>query len=493
MRLKEFRRAFALSLLAAAFAATTACEDKRTGVPKVLVIGGAPQLRDPYEGPLKQPDRVMLMNVAQGLVRFDAAGNIVGGVAERWNVSDDGLSYIFRLSAMEWPDGSKVTAQQVARMLKRQLTERSRNPLRDTLGAVEDIVPMTERVIEIRLIAPRPNLLPLLAQPELGLLRNTYGTGPFSYSRTATPGQVHLLSEVISADEEVTRREEVLLNGAPAPNAVKAFTSGDVDLVLGGTAADLPIAKHSRRPRNSLRFDPASGLFGLIPLRDEEPFADEDVRRLLSEAIDRDAFVAALDVPGLVARATVLEPGLDGIPGPVQPAWFGVPLTTRRSALQAEVLRLFGKTETPTIRVFLPAGPGMDILFSRLVADWGAIGFPVERASSSASADFGLIDEVAPSNSPAWFLRKFRCVEVPICDNQVDDLLAAARTSPVAAQRYALLYQAGERIDSEQLFIPITAPVRWSLVSSRITGFAGNRYALHTLTDLDQRLNNRGE
>ena len=62
---------------------------------------------------------MLLANVAQGLVRFDSAGNIVGGLAERWNVSDDGLSYIFRLASTEWPDGRKITAQQVARLLKR--------------------------------------------------------------------------------------------------------------------------------------------------------------------------------------------------------------------------------------------------------------------------------------------------------------------------------------------------------------------------------------
>ena len=64
-------------------------------------------------------------------------------------------------------------------MLKRQLRRASRNPLKDTLGAVEEVVAMTDRVIEIRLRAPRPNLLQLLAQPEFGLIREGQGTGPF--------------------------------------------------------------------------------------------------------------------------------------------------------------------------------------------------------------------------------------------------------------------------------------------------------------------------
>ena len=39
---------------------------------------------------------------------------------------------------------------------------------------------MTDRVIEIRLGAPRPNLLQLLAQPEFAILRQTDG-GPLTY------------------------------------------------------------------------------------------------------------------------------------------------------------------------------------------------------------------------------------------------------------------------------------------------------------------------
>ena len=47
---------------------------------------------------------------------------------------------------------------------------------------------MTDRVIEIRLIAPRPNLLPLLAQPEFAILRGGEGTGPFT-ARRARPAR----------------------------------------------------------------------------------------------------------------------------------------------------------------------------------------------------------------------------------------------------------------------------------------------------------------
>ena len=473
-------------LMLAAVAGTAGCRKQPEGTVKVAVIGPAPTLRDPAQGPLSLPDEVLLANVAQGLVRFDPAGNIVGGLAERWTVTDDGLDYIFRLGSGNWPDGRKIDAEQVARQLKRELGGRSRNPLRDQLGAVADVVAMTDRVIEISLVAPRTDFFALLAQPEAAIIHNGEGSGPFK-ATSAAGGQIALSRETAPSEDEAPIRERLLLGGAPAADAVTAFAGGSVDLVLGGTFADLPLAQRSRLPRGALRFDPASGLFGLAAAHSGGPLDKAQVRQLLSEAIDRDTFVAALGVPGLAPRATLFEPGLDGIPAPTPPGWAATPYAQRSASLTAQANRLFGKTAKPGIRVALPDGPGADLLFQLLQRDWGSLGFSVERVAEGQPADFALVDLVAPSSSPAWFVRRFRCSFMPVCDEAADQLMDGARQTPVPAQRFALLGQAAARLEAAQLFLPIAAPVRWSLVSDRIENFAGNRYARHTLTDLETR------
>jgi len=151
-----FRQALGLALLAAFAVAPSACRPGNQGDIKVLVIGGEPTLKDPAAGPLTPSDAVLAGNVAQGLVSFDANAQIVPGLAERWTVSDDGLSYIFRIAAVDWPTGGRVTARQVARFLKRSIAGSSANSLKDTLGAVQDIVAMTDRVIEIQLTPRGP-------------------------------------------------------------------------------------------------------------------------------------------------------------------------------------------------------------------------------------------------------------------------------------------------------------------------------------------------
>ena len=486
------RRCAAVLLLVGLLVSASACRKQPEGALKVVVIGAQPKLVDPASGPLSFSDETLLQNVAQGLVQFDASGNLVGGLAERWNVSDDGLSYIFRIASVQWPDGRKISAEQVARLLKRQLAGRSRNSLKDAVGAIDDVVAMTDRVIEIRLAAPRPNLLSLLAQPEFAILRSGQGTGPFTAVPSGVQDELKLTREIVSPDEETTEKQELLLSGADAARAVCGFAAAQSDLVLGGTFADLPFAQRANLPRNSLRFDPASGLFGLVPVRSGGPLDKPEIRQLLSEAIDRDTLVAALAVPGLTPRATLLEPGLEGVAAPVAPAWLATPFAQRLPTLQAQAKRLIGQIRKPTITVAVPEGPGADLLYHLLQRDWGALGFTVDRAENVSEAEFALVDQVAPSSSPAWFVRRFRCAVAPVCNSDADQLMETARETPILAQRYALLGQAAALIDKDQLFIPIAAPVRWSLVSRRIQGFAGNRFARHTLTDLEQRPDSGG-
>lgn len=481
------RRLVTTLLIATLATIPAACRQQNEGAISVTVIGDPPKMADPARGSLSPADAVLLENVGQGLVRFDASGNIVAGLAERWNVSDDGLSYIFRIAATNWPDGRKVMAEQVAKILKREIGPRSRNEFKDSLGAVDDIVAMTDRVIEIRLLAPRPNLLALLAEPDLAIVQRGLGTGPFSAKPSEKePAQLRLTRNVPGSGEDEPTKEEVLLIGAPVRQAVDAFANAKTDLVLGGTFADLPFARALKLPRDSLQFDPASGLFGLVPLRPDNHLDNPDVRRMLSQAIDRDLIISALGVPGLALRATLLEAGLDQLPPPVAPAWLATPLTERLAGLRTQADRIYG-AKKPLLRIAVPEGPGSDILLAAISRSWAPLGISVERASDPGSADFALIDQVAPSASAAWFVRRFRCGSAALCDVDSDKLIEAARETPVPQQRYALLQQAAARIDDLQLFLPITAPVRWSLVGRRVDGFAGNRFAIHTLTDLQQR------
>ena len=80
--------------------------------------------------------------VAKGLVGLDEEGRVVPALAARWIVTDDGLSYIFRLFDAKWDDGRQITAERVARLLNQRLSELRNSRLRYDVTAVDEDGPV---------------------------------------------------------------------------------------------------------------------------------------------------------------------------------------------------------------------------------------------------------------------------------------------------------------------------------------------------------------
>jgi peptide/nickel transport system substrate-binding protein len=250
-----FRRTIAAI---AACIAVAGCQDVETGPLRLVAIGAPPQLVNPSRDPLSPASAILLDTVAQGLVRFDSAGEIEPALAQSWIVSNDGRRYTFRLRRVAREDGKRVTARQVVERLQAAMARTSRNPLKPALGAIDQIEAMTEQVLEIRLKAPRPNFLPLLAQPEMAILADGEGTGPYQLDGESV-GALRLVPPAPDEDEELTARQpaQILLRGEAAAIAIARFAQGDADLVTGGTLGDLPLLTAAALPADRALFDPA--------------------------------------------------------------------------------------------------------------------------------------------------------------------------------------------------------------------------------------------
>ena len=468
------RLPFATVATTAAALALAACADGREEELHILAIG------DDTEAML------LAGALAQGLVRFDSDGQIEQGLASSWHVSDDGLSYIFRLGDARWSDGGEVDARSVARALERAIASPE---LAVELGGVRDIRAMTDKVIEIRLSSPQPQLLQLLAQPALAIRDEERGTGPFGrLPDDGEDGAGILIGRVVETARGDFIEEKVRIETADARAAVERFGAGEVALVTGGTFATLPIAKDAQGVFERPRYDPVAGLFGLQVTSDKGWLGDRAVRGALSAAIDRDSLVAAMGVPGLLPRATILQSGLDMAWPLTPPPFVDLPMEERRATARAIIEAAFADaqedeerpaTDLRTVTVALPDGPGATRLAQQLAADWGAIGLSVRVVGQDEPADLRLIDEVALSSGPGWFLDRFDCARVDPCAAEAQPLLETARSARSGRDRQRLLARAAAAIEDAHIFMPLSAPVRWSLVSPTLTGFRENRFARH--------------
>ena len=305
------------------------CGDGATGPIAISAVGGEPRIANPSREPLDPPSALLLEATAQGLVRFDAGGEIEPALAQRWIVLDDGLRYIFRLRKAAWSGRDRVSSEQVVARLRAAAAPASRNSLKPVLGAIDEIVALPD-VIEISLQSPRPSFLQLLAQPEMPIVRGGQGTGPYRAERQPD-GSVRLSLPGDEEEDEDKAPPILLLRGERAAAAVARFGERQADLVLGGTLGDLPLARAAGTPAAQLRFDPVSGLFGLAFIAPEGAFARMETRHALAMALDRPALAAALGVPGLQARESLLPPGIEGLTQVSAPAWIRDPLPARQA------------------------------------------------------------------------------------------------------------------------------------------------------------------
>ena len=424
-----------------------------------------------------------------GLVAFDASGQIEPALAESWIVTDDGRSVIFRIHRMRWPDGSEVTGEEVANSLNRAIASNSENRLKPLLSAIDAVVGMTGRVVEVRLKAPRPYLLQLLAQPELGIRRKGAGLGPWRI--TGREGNAFVLRpapDMSSEDIEDVPKDlrEVHVRGGRAALGVARFLAGRADAVFGGTLTDWPIVQAANLDgSNRVRRDPVEGLFGLAIIAQTPFLKERTLREALAMAIDRSVLA-----DGLSLRWTPMErllpAQLDSGQPPASPDWIGNSMEERRTIARQRVAAWTSARGTlAPIRMALPKGPGMRVIFARIAADWRRIGVPVVLVPlTDENADMRLIDEVPPNTSANWYLTRIGCDYGFACSLPGDAALKESRAAPTLGQRSAAITRADAAFATNAGYIPLGKPVRWSLVSPVLTRYRDNAFGVHPFAEL---------
>ncbi|WP_422345949.1 ABC transporter substrate-binding protein [Parasphingorhabdus sp.] len=437
--------------------------------------------------------------IAKGLVGFDEQGRVVPALAARWIVTDDGLSYIFRLNEAHWNDGLPVTANRIATLLRERIEELRISRLGPDLSSIDEIVPMTGRVIEIRLSTPHPNFLQLIAQPELGLFRAGNGAGPMRILENDNGYILGLMNPPLPEDDEdeqaapATDEEEVVsdprrvtLHSESAAKAISRYTAGYTDVVLNGKFHHLPLLDEAGVNTNDLRLNPVAGLFGFQFLRAEGFWAVPKNREILSMAIDRPALLTSFPkVTAWQSRQKIIPEALDVEGINARPDWSSMTMQDRQAFAREHVTR-WEALEGPVnpLTISLPDAAGADILFLRVQSDLRRVGLDARKVGPDENADIRLIDEIAAYDSAKWFLFRLTCSAMTVCLNDADAKMAeaaAATSLPVKARLYA---EAEQMLVRHYNFIPLAVPVRWSISRPGQQGFAVNPRAWHPLNQL---------
>ncbi|HWK40607.1 MAG TPA: ABC transporter substrate-binding protein [Croceibacterium sp.] len=440
-----------------------------------------------------------------GLVTLDANGDVIPSLADRWIVTDDGRSFIFRLRGGKWPDGRDLTAESARAALLRAIRALRGTSLGLDLEPIDEVRAMAGRVVEIRLSSPLPMLLQLLAQPELALAPGGgdmamehppahCGAGGDARAEEGECASLAVLTMKPPQDRGIPEAEdwreytrEVVLRASGSQHAVRMFDDGEVDLVLGGGIGALPLVDVGPLSRGTVQIDPAIGLFGLHVGRKSALLETARIREALAMAIDRPALIGPFNISGWAPTTRIVAPGLSGESGSIPERWANRPVEELRAEASSRIAawRQENGGAEAVLTLAIDRSPGLDMLFRELAGQFGTIGIRLVRADSARTADLVLVDRVARYADPRWFLNQFNCtLGNDACTPQADRLVKEALTETEPEARAAKLAEAEIALTLDNVYIPFGSPLRFSLVRGTVQGFAPNQWAFHPLPPL---------
>ncbi|MBI2906623.1 MAG: ABC transporter substrate-binding protein [Chloroflexi bacterium] len=270
-----------------------------------------------------------------GLLQFDPLSwpdaKIVPDLAESWQISSDGLEYTFRLkTGVKWHDGTAFSSEDVKISLDRvrEPPKGVRSPRAAALASVTQVEAAAPNVARMRLKYPSAALSAILATDWLAILpkhiieakgdmkRDILGTGPFKF-KAYMPG----------TSLEYSKNGDYFVRGRPYLEGITiyiirddstrfaALRTGRVPYLPHPSGVNATQAQMAQADRNLVV--QSTWVPSLSHLRmnlQRAPWSDPRLRRAVSLALDRQAYIkAVMQGAGLIA-ARMPSKGPWGIP-----------------------------------------------------------------------------------------------------------------------------------------------------------------------------------
>jgi peptide/nickel transport system substrate-binding protein len=335
----------------------------------------------------------MVDYIVEPLVTIDQEGNLQPLLAERWDMSGDGLQYTFQLrTGVTFHDGSPFTAEAVKWNLDRLLDPDVRVPIRAPflpIGQVEAVDPATLKIALKHPSAPFLSVLSLagiLSPAAVSQFGNDYknyqhpvGTGPYLFRErkkgesitvtlnTAYWGPRPFYDTVVfRIVPEAATRESLLL-------------AGQVDLIILPPVSDLPALE--RNPATKVLMAPSDRTIFIAANTLKPPLNDPRMRQALNYAVDKVTIVKHV----LFGAADVMD-------APLAPSLFGYCQVGAYEYDPAKAKALLAQASVPAgtkLQLLTPTG--------RYVQD-----FQATQAIAGFLRDIGLQVDVQTMDWPSY-------------------------------------------------------------------------------------------
>ena len=284
----------------------------------------------------------VIYDTFEGLTSNDAAGKLIPGVAEKWEISDDGKTYTFHLrDNAKWSNDTPVTAGDFVYAWRRAVNPATGSEYAFILYPVKNaeaiasgtekniealgIKAIDDRTLQVELNNPTPYFLDLLTHytsyPVPQKTVEQYGDKWTQPEHIVSNGAYHLTEwkaqAKIAAEKSPTywNKDQVAIDKIiyyPIESEATAFAryrAGEIDYVESVTSENLEIAR--KEFADQLHIDPYLGTYWIGFNTAKPPLKDNvKLREALSLAIDRKTIIEKITKAGQIPAYTVVPPNV---------------------------------------------------------------------------------------------------------------------------------------------------------------------------------------
>jgi peptide/nickel transport system substrate-binding protein len=296
-----------VALLAVLLAAAAGLAGLRAGTvearaPSSLVVqvSTEPPGLDLTASPASAIAAVVHYNVQETLVKIDRHGQLVPGLAERWETTGDRTYTFFLKRGVRFHNGRELTAADVKFVIERAMAPATNHPHRRHYASIRDIVVQDAHTVRFVLAQPDASFLLNLARqgsviypPEaVDTLRSApVGTGPFRLARWVRGDRIVLERNPDYHVPWLPRLDRVTFRFIPDPNAaLAALRAGDIDVSAFGIGPE-HVADIRRDGRLEVIVGETTNDVILAMNNGRTPFTDVRVRRAITHALDKPEIV----------------------------------------------------------------------------------------------------------------------------------------------------------------------------------------------------------
>jgi peptide/nickel transport system substrate-binding protein/oligopeptide transport system substrate-binding protein len=457
------------------------------------------------------PTAFLLRQIYRGLTRLGPDLQPVPELAERIEISADGLEYTFTLRPeATFHNGRQVTAADVVFSLTHALDPATAGGQAALLGGptfLSDIVGASDllsgtanalagvealdgRTVRVRLVEPRATFLMKVAAVQAAIIdqnnvaladdwwRRPNGSGPFQLDLWVPDDHITLVRfDGYFAGPPTLERIEIVL-GPKAIQSFNLYQAGDVYVDhVPYTAVDSALAPNSPL-RAEVTVTPALGTFYIAFRTDTPPMDDPRIRRAIFLAFPEEK-VAELTYNGSFQVASGLLPnGMLGRDWPVT----GEPYDLDAARAEVAASKYGSPENVPTLEIYTAFGGPADSLRDVLQDDLGlsvevyAVDFPqliegLALRRYPAYAWYWGADYPDPENFIWTLFGEGGPDNYVEYDNpQMNELVRQARAEPDVEKRAALYAEAQDLLMADHVVLPLYYDVSYTIAKLFVRG-----------------------